>query len=328
MRPFSLSLLAAAALLGACTPATPRTPASAPEPVEARSLMGEPLHRPVLAPETRARLERDLNAARADHARDPDDADATIWLGRRLAYLGRYRQAIDVFSDGIARHPGDARMYRHRGHRWITLRELDRAAADLEHALDLVRGTPDEIEPDGAPNRYAIPTSTLHTNVGYHLGLARFLQGRFEEAADAYHWTLRAALAWEPDDPAHRSDDMHVATADWLYMALRRLGRDEEAAAVLEPVHAGMRILENDAYHRRLLMYRGEVQPGTLLDQDGGDPLQMATQGFGVGHWYLINGSAARAEEIFRQIVGYGNWPAFGHIAAEAELARGFGGGR
>jgi len=291
-------------------------------PVEATSLLGEPLQRPALAAETRNRLERDLAHAREAYSAGPDDADAMIWLGRRLAYLGRYREAVEVFSEGIEKHPADARMYRHRGHRWITLREFDRAVTDFERARVLVEGTADEVEPDGAPNRYGIPTSTLHTNIGYHLGLARFLQGRFEEAAEAYRWTLAAALAWEPEDPAHRSADMHVATADWLYMTLRRLGRDGEAGAVLEPIHARMRILENDAYHRRLLMYRGEVDPAELL-VDGADALQMATQGYGVGHWYLLNGDTAEAERIFHRVIGYGNWPAFGHIAAEAELARG-----
>jgi tetratricopeptide (TPR) repeat protein len=320
-----IALLVVCGLAAACASAEPGAPGE--RPVEATSLLGEPLHRPALAAETRIRLERDLAEAREVYEADRDDADAIIWLGRRLAYLGRYREAVEVFSEGARKHPEDARMYRHRGHRWITLRDLDRAVADFERARALIEGTADEVEPDGAPNRYGIPTSTLHTNIGYHLGLARFLQGRFDEAAEAYRWTLAAALDWEPRDPEHRSADMHVATADWLYMTLRRLGRDGEAAEVLEPIHAGMRILENDSYHRRLLMYRGEVDPAELLD-DGADDLQMATQGYGVGHWYLLDGDAAEAERIFRRVIGYGNWPAFGHIAAEAELARGVVGSR
>jgi tetratricopeptide (TPR) repeat protein len=315
MNPRTPLLLLLAALCACTAPAAgPGTPvASATEgPVEARSLLGEPLRRPVLAPETRARLERDLAEARAAYERDPDDADAIIWLGRRLAYPGRYRDAIEVFSEGVRKHPDDARMYRHRGHRWITVRELDRAVADLAHAAGLIRGTADEVEPDGAPNRYGIPTSTLHTNIWYHLGLAYYLQGRFEEALEAYRRCMEAAT----------NDDMRVATADWLYMTLRRLGRDAEAAAVLGPIRRDMRILENHAYHRRLLMYRGELPADSLLDASGADALQMATQGYGVGNWYLYNGEPERAHEVFRRVLGYGNWPAFGHIAAEAELSR------
>ena len=116
--------------------------------------------------------------------RDRNDADALIWLGRRTAYLGRYREAIQIFSDGIARHPTDARMLRHRGHRYLTVRELDRAIVDFEKAVELMAGQPDAIEPDGLPNARNIATGTLHSNVWYHLALGYYLQGDFSRAAE------------------------------------------------------------------------------------------------------------------------------------------------
>ncbi|HEV2130343.1 MAG TPA: tetratricopeptide repeat protein, partial [Longimicrobiaceae bacterium] len=178
--------------LSACAPrmADPAPGAAAPEAV---SLLGQPLHSPALAPETSERLERALAEARAAYEAAPDDADALIWLGRRTAYLGRYRDAIEIFSEGIRKHPGDARMYRHRGHRYITVRELDRAAADFERAAELIRGEPDEMEPDGMPNRFNIPTSTLHSNIWYHLGLAHYLRGDFDRALSAYREAMRVS---------------------------------------------------------------------------------------------------------------------------------------
>lgn len=322
MRWEPVTLAAAVALLAAgCAAPAGSDPAAGAEAAvgagaaagarpEAISLLGEPLHAPELAPATRARLDADLAAARDAYDRDPRDADAIIWLGRRLAYPGRYREAIGVFTRGIELHPTDARLYRHRGHRWITVRELDRAVADLERAAELVAGRPDEIEPDGMPNPAGIPTSTLHSNIWYHLALAHYLRHDFEAALPAW----RRALA------VSTNDDMHVATADWLYMTLRRLGRHAEAAAVLEPIHADLRILENHAYHQRLLMYRRELDPESLLAADTDDPVQIATFGYGVGNWYLVQGDTARANQIFRRILEGPNWAAFGYIAAEAEL--------
>lgn len=279
---------------------------------EAISLLGEALLPRELPPETRARLETDLAEARAAYEAAPGDADAIIWLGRRLGYLERYRDAVAVFSEGIEKHPNDPRMYRHRGHRYITLRRFDDAVADLARAGEMVRGTPDEVEPDGAPNRYGIPTSTLQSNIWYHLGLAHYLLGDWESALDAYHEAMDVST----------NDDMLVATADWLYMTLRRAGHDELATDVLEVVRPDMQILENDSYHRRLLMYRGELSPESLLEQ-GADDLTIATQGYGVGNWYLYNGRPDRAMEVFRSVVEGPYWAAFGYIAAEAELARG-----
>ena len=84
-----------------------------PEGVQALSLLGEELR----SGEPSQRLLDNLAAARAEYEADPDDADNIIWLGRRIAYTGDYRGAIEVFSEGIRKHPGDARFYRHRGHR-------------------------------------------------------------------------------------------------------------------------------------------------------------------------------------------------------------------
>jgi tetratricopeptide (TPR) repeat protein len=313
-RPFLLATLVVAA--AACSRQSqqaepPATEVTLPAGAEAVSLRGQPLMPVPVSDAARPRLEANLAAARAAYEHAPEDADSIIWLGRRIAYLGRYRDAIDVFTQGIALHPDDARLYRHRGHRYISVREFDRAIADLEQAANLVRGRPDEIEPDGAPNAYNIPTSTLQSNIWYHLALAHYLKHDFEAALPAWLECMKVSA----------NDDMRVATSDWLYMTYRRLGRPAEAAAVLEPIHAGMRILENEAYHRRLLMYKGEIAADSLLAVDIDDPVQIATYGYGVGNWYLYNGDAARAGDIFRRILDSPNWSAFGYIAAEAELA-------
>lgn len=280
---------------------------------EAFSLRGEPLVAPELPAEVRAERERDLVEARAALAASPGDADAAIWVGRRLGYLGRYREAVAVFTRGIERHPDDARFLRHRGHRFLTLRRLELAEADLERAAELLRGRPDEIEPDGLPNARGIPTSTLQSNVWYHLGLARYLQGDFEGALDAYRECLVVS----------NNPDMLVATSHWLYTTLRRLGREEEAARVLEPIHAGLDVIENRAYHRLLLLYRGEATADELLAEAGeAGSLDFATVAYGVAAWHLYHGREAEATALFEQIVAAGQWPAFGHLAAEAELAR------
>jgi hypothetical protein len=287
-------------------------PATRPQ---ALSLLGQPLFPPSPPAEAHARMQQELSEARADHAKSPNDADALIWVGRRLAYLGEYRAAIDAFSEGIVRHPHDARFYRHRGHRYITTRQFSRAIADLEMAVELVSGTADEIEPDGQPNRFNTPVSTLHSNIWYHLALAHYLQHDFAAALPA--WRQAVAVS--------TNDDMIAASTDWLYMTLRRLGRDDEAAAVLERITPDMTILENDAYHRRLLMYKGLLPPDSVMAPDTEDAVQIATYGYGIANWYFYNGDRYHAETLFRRILEGRNWAAFGFIAAEAELA---GGGR
>ena len=321
MRHAPLLPAALLALFAACDPAdsgsgdaraTDSAPAATlPEGAEAISLLGEPLHPPQAPPEVAARRDEDIAAARADYEADPDDADAIIWLGRRIGYTARYRDAIAVFSEGIFKHVDDARMYRHRGHRWISVREFDRAIEDLSHAAALVAGTPDEVEPDGQPNERGIPTSTLQSNIHYHLALAHYLKGDFETALRSYEDYF--AVTTNPDQL--------VAISHWWYMALRRLGRDEEAAAVLEPITAELDVIENTSYHRLLLMYKGEIQADELWDPASEDPAGVAIA-YGVANWHFYNGRADQAEEMFRRILEGSGWAGFGYIAAEAEVAR------
>jgi tetratricopeptide (TPR) repeat protein len=288
--------------------------AAAQQKPEATSLLGRPLVPPAPSEQARPTLEANLAKAQEAYKANPGDADAIIWLGRRLAYLGRYRDAIATFSEGIQKHPKDARMYRHRGHRYITVRELDRAVADLTRAAELVTGRPDEVEPDGAPNARNIPTSTLNTNIYYHLGLANYLQGKLEPALKAYRECERFS----------KNPDMLVATSHWLYMTLRRLDRVGEAKQVLEPIRANMEIIENTSYHKLLMLYKGEEKPDALMASLTDGSLDAVTIGYGVGNYHLYNGRKDQATTTFRSIVEKQavQWPAFGYVAAEAELAR------
>ena len=179
---------------------------------EATSLLGRPLSNAPVSETARPKMEADLASALAVWEKDRTDADAHIWLGRRTAYLGRFREALRIYTDGINRHPNDARFYRHRGHRYITVREFDRAIADLEKAAALRKGQPDEVEPDGQPNARNIPTSTLHSNIWYHLALARYLKGD----------NMRAVEDWRRTRDVGKNPDNLVSSSNWLYLSLRR----------------------------------------------------------------------------------------------------------
>jgi hypothetical protein len=118
--------------------------------------------------------------------------------------------------------------------------------------------------------------------------------------------------------------DMLVATSHWMYMALRRLNRNDEAAKVLEPISASMDVIENGAYHRLLLLYKGELKESDLLSNFGADGnLEDITTAYGVGNWHLYNGRRAEADAIFARIVAaQSQWASFGYLTAEAERAR------
>lgn len=285
-----------------------------PEGVEAISLLGQELRPPDLPDEVRAVYEANLAEAEVAWDRTPENVDSIIWLGRRTAYLGHYRDAIEIFTRGIELHPDDARLYRHRGHRYVTVREFDRAISDFNRALELVEGEEDEVEPDGLPNALGVPTSTLHFNIWYHLGLAHYLKGEFEQALLAWQACLGVSQHW----------DSRVATAYWLNNTMRRLGLDERADELLEWIREDLEVIESTAYLDVLLLHKGERTEEDLLGTAGDQAtLQSTTTAYGVAMWHMVNGRREEGYRIMEDVVeNRDQWAAFGYIAAEADLAR------
>ncbi|MCG8405521.1 MAG: hypothetical protein MI923_10025 [Phycisphaerales bacterium] len=278
---------------------------------EVVSLLGRPLYaRPS---GDQKKLTQAFLQSIIDFHGSPKDLSKIVWPGRRLGYLWRMNDAIHYYTLALEKHPNHAPLYRHRGHRYISVRQFDRAIEDLEKAAVLLAGRPEEIEPDGMPNVKNIPLTTTAFNVWYHLGLARYLKGDFEGALAAYRETMKHS---------RRYDDNLVATTHWMYMTLRRLRRDKEAAALLKPIREDMEIIENHAYHRCVLMYKGLLKPDELSVDGDMNGVVDVTQGYGLGNWYLYRGDKAEAKKVFERVVSGDLWPGFGFIAAEADLAR------
>lgn len=225
---------------------------------------------------------------------DPKNIDLFIALGAAQAKFWRYRDAIDTYTRAIAIAPTDARLYRHRGHRYISTRQYGKAVADLNKAVTL---------------------NDRDFDIWYHLGLAHYLRFDFGQAEEAYRRCMLAAQK-------SGSDDSIVAVSDWLYMTYRRSGRHEDAKEVLARITPEMKVKENKSYFDRLLFYKGLKKESELVNVEKATDLEIATVGYGIGNWHLYNGDRAKAEEYFRKIVSGKYWPAFGFIAAESELAR------
>ena len=286
-------------------------PNAGDQPV-AVSLSGKEFYEPQRSAEQQARLDSLATVARDNFENDPTEENY-IWYGRREGYLMHLREAIEIFTEGLEKYPESYRLYRHRGHRYISLRKFDEAIADFEMAAQLMEGKPLEIEPDGQPNKLNQPLSTTQFNVWYHLGLGHYLKNDFVTAEVAYRNCLAAC----------ENDDSRIAVLDWYYMTLRREGKIAEANELLATVTDSMTVIENDSYYMRLKMYKGWLKPEDLLQADTTSEdydLNIATQGYGVGNWYLYNGDSTKAIDTFEKVVDGKLFAAFGFIAAEAEL--------
>jgi len=204
-------------------------------------------------------------------------------------------------------------MYRHRGHRFITLRMYKLAIIDYIKAAELIAGKEDEIEPDGVPNVGGTPISTLHSNVWYHLGLAHYLEGNYQKAFTAYKICLEIS----------DNSDKIVSTTYWKYMTLRLMGKNKPAEKLLEKITKDMIIIENQQYFECLLMFKGEITVEKLLEKARSQgAFGLSTIGYGIANWYYFNDEKVKAKALLEEIVELDFWASFGYIAAEADLYR------
>jgi tetratricopeptide (TPR) repeat protein len=238
------------------------------------------------------RSEPDTGAvARAESAlaAEPRNVRRLLDLGLAQSAIRQYREAIETFTRGIAIAPDSAILYRWRGHRFLSVRELDRARADLERGLAL------------DPDCYGCL---------YHLGIVKYVTGDFAGAADVFARALPAA-----PDTAERA-----GSTDWLWMSWSRAGRRAEARALLDRITDSLPV--GNAYTQRLALYRGRIAPERVITPADTTDIAVATLSYGIGNWYLLRADTARARQYFERAIASGGWPAFGFIAAEAELAR------
>ena len=227
--------------------------------------------------------------AQAALTADPKNVERYIQLGVAQSGARQFREAIQTFSRGMTVAPNDAMLYRWRGHRHLSVREFDKAQADLTKGLAL---------------------DSTNYGVLYHLGIVRFVRGDFAGAAQMF---TRA----QPRAP----DAGELAgSTDWLWMSLMRAGRKAEAEAMLARRPDSLPV--DNAYARRLKLYRGEIGPEAVITPADTADVQAATLAYGLGNWYLVRGDTAKAKSYFERSVKSGGWPGFGFIVSEVELKR------
>lgn len=263
------------------------------------SLVGTPLTEPAWSDTTRARLEKDLEIAKAVMAVAPEREDSWIWLGRRFGYLARWGEAIDVFTRGLERFPESYKLLRFRGRHLARNRQFERAIADYRRAAELVEGIQDSYEPDGIINARHQYLGSYRSNIHYYLGQTSWAVGDYQATYDGM---MRAAA-----EPLVQHDDRRVATGFWLYLALRKLGNDDEAQAVVDAIEEGLDLVENHDYYLGVRFFKGTVSEDEVLADAG------LNSTFGVAMVHLLDGRSSRAEAMLQDLVAgspQGYWPA------------------
>jgi len=241
-----------------------------------------------------------VTAAKKNLTNDPRNPDLLLKLALAEASVWQDTEAVATLDQAITLAPANAALYTERGHRELPLREFGRARKDLTHASSL------------NPKDMA---------AYYHLGLADYFMGAFGPAADAFRHAV---------DTAPNTDE-RINSTNWLYAALRRAARNEEAAKALELVPPEMTNKEphTQFYLNLVRFFQGRMSEADALppeppagNTDQETELRFDTVAYGIGNWHLYNGHAAKAVEYFRRVAKGHVWVTWGFIGSEMELLK------
>jgi len=306
------ALPACLALACAGAPSKPQTDAELPAGAEAWSLFGRPLYPPVLPPDVRQ--QREMLSAQTEVAWQirPESPEAQLAMGRRYFDLGRVREAVAVFAKGFEQFPTSAYFLRYRAQGYLAQRHFAAAAADVEKAFELLKGSRDSFEQDTVPNRRGVSTTTVNWNLWAILGHARYAEGDF----------VRAAAAWQKAVEASPPHDAEAVARLWLYLSLVAGGKAAEAPAVLAPVQREWEMMGDPAAHRLLLFLRDGGDEAALLAQARGGALDVDLVEIALALRHLGRGERPAAVDLLHRVEARDRWTDPPHILAEATLKR------
>lgn len=305
----SILLFTLAIICFSCTTKTQQSelPKIGPEP-DAISFLGTPLFsKPA---DSVALIKSDSVIALVENKAELTEDDY-VTIGAQLVSTNRFKAAIDNYTQGLTKFPQSFKLYRHRGHRYLNLRQMDNGIADLNKAEELIRSQPEVWEYDAAGK----PTATYQHQIWYHIGLYYFLNKEYDKSASAYEKSYAAC----------KEGKNKAGAGDWLYNAYQRSGQKDKIEALLKAFTLDFQIEDKEyPYYRRLLLYKGLIKPEELVDANkpiADMSLIEATKLYGLANWYAYQGDAAKAQELYKKVVGSANWQGFAVAAAEKDLA-------
>jgi tetratricopeptide (TPR) repeat protein len=294
-----------------------------PRVLQGKSLFGEPLYTTGPNPVNVAPTDKLLRAvAEAKTAYESNlTIDSATWYGRLLGYQGLMREAIQVYTAGLKKHPDSAKLLRHRAHRYFNLREFDRSIEDGLRSAALYENRPLEREKLG-PDYFPSTPDVVQFYLYYHLGHAYLAKHDYKSAA---HWFDRSRQV------GAGVGDMSSITAGtyWQYISLARGTQFDAAQTLLDGYTMDLvdlkDNLESNNYFDGLQLFKHRRDPaGFFDDKDSGkafstsDGIKSSTS-YSLANYYIIQGRAAEAKDHLRRAMQIDTWSFFARVQAEAD---------
>lgn len=254
-----------------------------------------------------------LQEAEASLKMSGGDAAMRTDIGRRNLELGRYEDALEIFSEGIKQDPNSLADYRYRGASYYQLQQFENALADFQQAKQLAKEQPNQIEYQVDGTAANTPVYNLHFSTYYYLGLLYFEDGRYDEAVRHFGYAWNNAA----------NNDLKSMLSFWLVLSFKKQKMEGQASSVMREISPEMTMIGSPVYRDLCVMFSGYMSTDELLQKytDASHEEYLVSR-FGVGMWYAFDGQGDRARTLLESAVGTGYWLSDAYPVAQSELAR------
>ena len=255
-------------------------------------------------PATKEWFYEDLATANIVFASAPYKESSYSWRGRREGFLGNYAKAVEIFTEGMELFPESYKLYRYRGYFLIRNYQYEEGMIDLRRAEELIENVDVAPTQDGIPGKSNFSPSTFKRNIFYYIAEGSMATGDYNTVIE---YMDKAVAANELRD----EDDFLVSTSFYKYMALRKLGRHDEAEELIKAVPRGLNIISNRDYYQAVQYLQGRYNRDQFMRR--ADSLGQYT----IGMVDLFNGDDEEAREVFETVTNNNHK---GYWLAEVEL--------
>lgn len=255
-------------------------------------------------PSSKQWFDGDLETANIVFASAPFKESSYTWRGRREGFLGNFAKAIEIFTEGMELFPNSYALYRYRGYFLVRNYQFEDGIRDLQRAEELIENVDISLTQVGIPGRSNFSPSTFKRNIFYYLAESSMATGDYNTVIE---YMDKAAEANQLRD----KDDFLVSTSFYKYIAMRKLGRDQEADQMIKTIPRDLDIISNRDYYNSIQYLQGRYSRAEFISR--ADSLGL----YAVAMKDMFDGNEADAKEILTLVTNNNHK---GYWLAEAEL--------
>lgn len=236
-------------------------------------------------------LNESVKEAKLYLKKNPKEVDAWIDYGRELIRQNLYREAIDIYNQGLLKFPLNPYLLTLAGRAYLNIRRYEEAVANFVLSK--------RIKPD-------------LFDTYYHLGVAYYLLEDNELSLKTFDKTMKLADC----------DEDYTGSAYWYLLTLMRMDKKEEVYKFAGHIEPGLKLTLGYAFYNVLLIVNGNKEIDDVLKIEDNMTNAHLIYYYGIACYQYFLGNESEGDRLILRILEEKEgkrWAGFAYLGALLE---------